>query len=134
MMDTPIVFPPRSADFDRFGWNRQTSVITGHASVMREHQQRRIVVVEAAAAAAQISLSKEENKRRLQFRMKKCADGTDDASSKSKCGCGRLFDGVGGFKGHEKGSHHQTHYNERNWAAEFIAAHPAPPGDAPGVP
>jgi hypothetical protein len=135
-METTIVFPPRSADFDRFGWNRQTSVITGHASVMREHQQRRIIVVEAAAAALQISLTKEENKRRLQFRMKKCTVGTDDASSKSKCGCGRLFDGVGGFTSHEKSDHHKAHYNERDWEREFSAAHPSPvqlAGAAPGV-
>jgi hypothetical protein len=134
MMESTIVFPPRSADFDQFGWNRQTSVITGHASVMREHQQRRLIVAEAAAVAAEISLTKEEEIRRLRFRMTQCTVGTDAATLKSKCGCGRLFDGVGGFKGHEKGSHHQTHYNERNWAAEFIAAHPAPPGAAePGV-
>jgi hypothetical protein len=136
MMETAIVFPPRSADFDRFGWNRQTSVITGHASVMREHQQRRIFVAEAAAAIVQISLTKEENKRRLQFRMKKCTVGTDDASSKSKCGCGRLFDGVGGFTSHEKSDHHKTHYNGRDWEREFSAAHPAPAqlaSAAPGV-
>jgi hypothetical protein len=134
MMESTIVFPPRSADFDRFQWNRQTSVITGHASVMREHQQRRLIVAEAAAVAADISLTKEESKRRLQFRMTKCTVGTDAATLKSKCGCGRLFDGVGGFNGHEKSSHHQTHYNGRDWEAEFIAAHPAPPGAAvPGA-
>jgi hypothetical protein len=133
--DSPIVFPPRSADFDRFAWNRQTSVITGHESVMREHQDRRRIVVEQAAAAAQLSLTKEEKNRRLQFRMKKCTIGTDEASSKSKCGCGRLFDGVGGFAGHEKSDHHKTHYNRRDWELEFTAAHPAPaqPADAHGV-
>ncbi len=105
-------------------------MITGHESVMREHQRRRVIVVEAAAAAAQISLTKEDNRRRLQFRMKKCTVVEDEDTSKSKCGRGRLFDGVGGFTAHEKSEHHKSYYSGRDWEREFSTAHPAPPAPA----
>jgi hypothetical protein len=135
--ETTIVFPPRAADFDRFQWNRQTAVLFGHPAVLAEHQRRRVNVVVAAAAAVQVQHSKQEKQARLLFRKTKCTVGPDATTGKTKCGCGRIFDGINGFKTHETSDHHERHYSNRNWEQEYIASlppvAPLPPAIAPGV-
>ena len=41
------------------------------------------------------------------------------ATGKTKCGCGRTFDGMSGFKSHEKCAHLQTFYATRDREREF---------------
>jgi hypothetical protein len=120
--DTPIVFPPRSKDFDQFQWNRQGAIIFFHEAVLEEHQRRRTVQQVEAVAQAQRSLSKDEEQARLLFRKSACSVGSEAQTGKTKCGCGRSFDGTGGFKAHEKSDHHKTFYATRNWELEFTNA------------
>jgi len=129
-METPIVFPPRSKDFDQFPWNRQGAIIFFHEEVLAEHQRRRAVRQEEAVAQIARSLSKEEELARLLFRKSACSVGTEVQTGKTKCGCGRTFDGTGGFKAHEKINHHTTFYARRDWESEFTAAQVA---QAPGL-
>ena len=131
--ETSIVFPPRSIDFDRFQWNRQSTVIFSHQALLAEHRRRVVAQVEHQEAVQQRILNKEEETQRILFRKRVCSVGTDAQSGKTKCGCGRLFDGLSGFKTHEKCAHHVTHYANRNWETEFTAAQVglAPQAEAP---
>jgi hypothetical protein len=132
--ETSIVFPPRSRDFDRFQWNRQTAVIFSHLQMLAEHRSRRENAVAEQQAAVQRTLNKEEENQRIMFRKQACSLGTDAPTGKTKCGCGRTFDGMSGFKSHEKCAHHQTFYATRDWEREFAIsqAPQAPALRAPG--
>jgi len=131
--ETSIVFPPRSIDFDRFQWNRQSTVIFSHQALLAEHRRRVAAQVEHQEAVQQRILNREEETQRLLFRKRACSVETDAQSGKTKCGCGRLFDGLSGFKTHEKCAHHVSHYTNRNWETEFTAAQVghAPQAQAP---
>jgi hypothetical protein len=60
--------------------------------------------------------------------------GSEAQTGKTKCGCGRTFDGTGGFKAHEKSDHHKTFYARRDWELEFTDAQVAQaPGAAGGL-
>lgn len=118
-------------------WNRQGAIIFFHEAVLQEHQRLRVVQQIEAVAQAGRSLGKEEEQARLLFRKSACSVGSEAQTGKTKCGCGRTFDGTGGFKAHEKSKHHNTFYATRNWELEFTnaqAAQQAPRAAAGGGP
>ncbi len=120
--ETTIVFPPRSRDFDQFQWNRQGAIIFFHHAVIAEHRRRVAVQQEVQVAQVQRNFNKDEEQARLLFRKNACSAGSEAQTGKTKCGCGRTFDGTGGFKSHEKCEHHKLFYTNRNWELEFTSA------------
>jgi hypothetical protein len=126
LLNETIDFPEVRQNFEDLAWNRQLSIDLSHSHVARLVEERSQSVAIAAQVRMEEEVAKAEQTRRDNLRYDHCVSGeTMNAEKRTiqhscKCG-GKFFNGLSGFKSHEKSQTHQGHFPPADWDTFYAA-------------